>query len=452
MSEQATGNNGKYIIGVTGNIATGKSIVLRLGAEEGALVIDADRLVHEIMDSDSDMQAAIAVAFGPETRRPDGRINRRALGDIVFSDANALSDLEEMVHPAVHKEVTRRLAESDKPVAFIEAIKLLEGKLADSCQQVWVTRCSKQRQLERLRVCRGLDTQSAAARIKAQSSQEDKVALADVVIDTNGSMIETETQFQEAWDSLPDTVKVKPKATKEPPTKLKLKPKPKTEPAAAPAQEPAKKGTKTRLSKDTARLLNIPKPKKQSTIVDTVKARSTAPPKTAKAPAAAGAVEVRRARPPDIPSILLLIQKATDGALKMKRAELLMALSERSYFIGQIGADVSAIIGWNIDTQIARIDQIFVYPPEAISDTGLAIVEEIEKSAKAHICELIITFLANDTSDELRQLFKTKGYDETDKESLPAVWQRAVDESQPDGTFFMIKILRDERLKKARVS
>jgi dephospho-CoA kinase len=162
MDEQAASLRGKFIVGVTGNIATGKSVVTRLAAENGALTIDADKLVHEVMDSDVEMQAAIAVAFGPEVRRSDGRIERRVLGDIVFNDPDAMRDLEEMIHPPVYEETVRRLAESDRRLVFIEAIKLLEGNLAEICQQIWVTRCSKQRQLERLRICRGMNTPTAA--------------------------------------------------------------------------------------------------------------------------------------------------------------------------------------------------------------------------------------------------------------------------------------------------
>ena len=82
--------SGKLIIGLTGNIASGKSAVMRLAAEQGALIIDADKIVHELMDYDAEVQAAVAVAFGPEVRREDGRINRRALGQIVFADPTAL--------------------------------------------------------------------------------------------------------------------------------------------------------------------------------------------------------------------------------------------------------------------------------------------------------------------------------------------------------------------------
>jgi len=192
----------RRIIGLTGNIATGKSAVMRLAAERGALTIDADRVVHDLLDGDAAIQEAVAAAFGPEVRRADGRIDRAALGRIVFGDAARLRQLEAILHPAARGEIARRVADSDAPVIVIEAIKLLEGPLAALCDQVWVTACARETQLERLRVCRGLALADAAARVDAQNPQADKIARADVVIDTDGLLSETEAQFAEAWAAL----------------------------------------------------------------------------------------------------------------------------------------------------------------------------------------------------------------------------------------------------------
>jgi len=192
----------RSIIGLTGNIATGKSAVMRLAAERGALTIDADRVVHELLDGDAGIQGAVAAAFGPDVRRPDGRIDRAALGRIVFGDAAALRRLEGILHPAVRGEIARRVADADAPVVLIEAIKLLEGPLAEVCDQVWVTACSRETQLARLRVCRGMDEADAAARVDAQNPQADKIARADVVIYTDGLLRDTEAQFDASWDAL----------------------------------------------------------------------------------------------------------------------------------------------------------------------------------------------------------------------------------------------------------
>lgn len=195
--------NRRAIIGLTGNIATGKSAIMRLAAERGALTIDADRVVHELLDGDGAIQSAVVEAFGPVVQRPDGRIDRAALGQIVFGDAGRLAQLEGILHPAVRAEIARRVAESEAPVVMIEAIKLLEGPLTAVCDQVWVTACDRTTQLERLRVCRGLDEVSAATRVDAQAPQSEKIARADVVIHTGGLMVDTQSKFDQAWGNLP---------------------------------------------------------------------------------------------------------------------------------------------------------------------------------------------------------------------------------------------------------
>ena len=404
---------GKLIIGLTGNIASGKSAVMRLAAEQGALTIDADKIVHELMDHDPDIQAAIAVAFGSEVRREDGRINRRALGQIVFNDLAALQDLEAMLHPAVRVVVAERISASPSAIVFIEAIKLLEGDLAKACHQIWVTRCQRQRQLQRLMICRGLDAEGAATRIKAQPPQEEKVALADEVLDTDGLMTETESQFMLAWNRLPD-------------------------PAAAPPM--------TVLIGDTAAAART---RPRTTGPQSLKELLASAHKPAGERTWPAALQVRRAKPSDIPSVLLLIQRATNGTVTMKRADLLMSFSERSYFMGQIGAEVGVVMGWSIDAQVARIDQIFVLPAVDAWLTTTAVLLEIEKSANAHIGELVAAFLPADAPDELPTLFRDEGYIVVEHELLPDVWQTAVAESQPPDTLLMIKVLRDERLHKS---
>jgi dephospho-CoA kinase len=201
LNEQAA-ISGKIIIGLTGNIATGKSAVMRLAAERGAFTIDADKVVHEILNGDTAVQKEIAQTFGEGVLAANGRINRAALGDIVFNNAQALVMLEQIVHPRVTSRILTMIQESAAEVVMIEAIKLLEGKLWTYCREIWVTNCSYERQLQRLEVCRGMETAVAEARIDAQSPAQEKIARADVVIDTDGLMRETERQFAAAWSRL----------------------------------------------------------------------------------------------------------------------------------------------------------------------------------------------------------------------------------------------------------
>ena len=403
----------KVIIGLAGNIATGKTAVLRLAEKQGAYIIDADKVVHELMDHDPDIQAAIAVAFGSEVRLENGRIDREKLGEIVFSDPDALKDLETMVHPAVRQVIAERIQSSEAGIIVMEAIKLLEGGLAKACHQVWVTRCSKQRQLQRLMICRGLDAETATVRVKAQSPQEEKVAMADVVIDTNGLMTETEAQFFAAWNRLPDPERIEQKSLVVGGNGESL-------------MRTARLASKGDLKTIVATSQKVEKPERDKL----------------------EGLKVRRAKPSDIPSILLLIQKATDGAVKMKRTELLMAFSERSYFIGQLGTEISVILGWSIDAQVARIDQFFMLPGDAMISILAAVLSEIESSADAHIGEIVAAFIPEKQLDDLHGFFGEEGYFDAELETLPDTWQIAIEESQPPETHVMIRVLRDDRLHK----
>ncbi|MCS7178190.1 MAG: dephospho-CoA kinase [Anaerolineae bacterium] len=191
-----------FIIGLTGNIATGKSTVSRMLAERGATVIDADRVAHEVMRAGTPVHQAVAAAFGPEVLRADGEIDRARLGAVVFSSPEALARLEAIVHPAVIEEVARRIAAARTPVVVVEAIKLIESGMARTCDALWVTTCSPAEQVRRLIADRGLSRAEAEQRVNAQPPQEAKIAQADVVIRTDGTLEETRAQVEAAWQAL----------------------------------------------------------------------------------------------------------------------------------------------------------------------------------------------------------------------------------------------------------
>jgi len=196
---------GPYRIGLTGNIATGKSTVGRMLVDLGAEMVDADGVAHGVMAPAGSAYAGIVEAFGPEVLTPEGEIDRRRLGRIVFADPAALRRLESLTHPAVIAEVNRRTAESTAPVVVVEAIKLLESGMAGDYDAIWVTTCSETDQLSRLMDGRGLSRDAAMRRIRAQSPQEEKLACADVVIHTGVSWAETRAEVWAAWLDIPWT-------------------------------------------------------------------------------------------------------------------------------------------------------------------------------------------------------------------------------------------------------
>ena len=198
-----------YRIGLTGNIATGKSTVGRMLAELGAEVIDADRITHSVLGIDGAAYPAVVAAFGADILASDGTIDRGKLGDIVFSDAEALAQLERLVHPPVIAEVRRRIAASVATVVVVEAIKLLESGVAGDYNAIWVTTCPETAQVKRLMKPRRLSREEALRRIHAQPPQAEKLARADVIIDTRGSLDETRAQVIAAWRNIRPTTLAK---------------------------------------------------------------------------------------------------------------------------------------------------------------------------------------------------------------------------------------------------
>ena len=197
-----------YVIGLTGNIATGKSAVAHMLGDLGAYLLDADDLVHELMRAGAPVYEGIVARFGAGALGADGEIDRKKLGAIVFADQAALRDLEALTHPTVVRESLRRLEQAAPiyEVAVVEAIKLLEANMHRYCDAVWVVVCQRQQQIERLVRTRGLTVAEAELRIDAQPPAADKIARAHVVIDNSGSLEETRIQVLNAWAGIPARV------------------------------------------------------------------------------------------------------------------------------------------------------------------------------------------------------------------------------------------------------
>lgn len=192
----------KYLIGLTGNIATGKSVVAHMLAELGAEVIDADALVHDLQRQGTPTFEAIVAEFGRGILRPDGELDRRALGRIVFSDAARLRALEAIMHPAVLIESQRRMSETRADVVVYEAIKLIEAGRHAMCDAIWVVTAPREVQIARLMQHRDMSRAEAGQRVDAQPPPEEKLKHATIVIDNGGSLDDTRAQVVQAYRAI----------------------------------------------------------------------------------------------------------------------------------------------------------------------------------------------------------------------------------------------------------
>lgn len=188
------------LIGLTGGIGSGKSTVSALLAERGAVVIDADAIVHELQAPGQPVLAAMVERFGPEILDEQGALRRAAVADIVFNDAAALADLGAIVHPAVHAEIERRLAASagTDDVVILDVPLLVESGRSDMVGLL-VVDVDPDLAVARLVEHRAFREEDARARIARQASREERVARADVVIDNGGTLAELEPQVEAAW-------------------------------------------------------------------------------------------------------------------------------------------------------------------------------------------------------------------------------------------------------------
>ena len=193
---------GKTIVGLTGNIAVGKSLVMGMLSSLGAATIDADRVAHEAILRGAPAYDAVLREFGAGILDADGQIDRSALGNIVFSDAEKLRRLEAISHPAIRKRIDGLIRDAREGVIVIEAIKLLEGSLKDRVDAVIVVDAAPETQLRRLMERRGMTEAEALRRIHAQNPQSEKLRLADVIISNNGDVAETLAQVERAWFTL----------------------------------------------------------------------------------------------------------------------------------------------------------------------------------------------------------------------------------------------------------
>jgi dephospho-CoA kinase len=190
---------GKYVIGLTGNIATGKSVVRRMLEHLGAYTIDADALSHRVISRGAPGYQPVLETFGKWLLDKDGQINRGKLGSLVFSNPEALAQLEAIIHPFVGQAIDILVRRANQRVIVIEAIKLLESNLRAKCDTIWVTDAPQEIQVERLMRKRGLSREDALQRVQMQSAQMIKLEAANTVITNHGSYDDLWKQVNEAW-------------------------------------------------------------------------------------------------------------------------------------------------------------------------------------------------------------------------------------------------------------
>jgi len=190
-------------VGLTGGIGSGKSEVSRRLAAQGAVIIDADAIAREVVAPGTPGLEQVVAAFGPQLLRADGTLDRERLGDIVFADPGKLMKLNGIVHPLVGKRMTELETTANAEAIVVHDVPLIaENGLAPAYDVVVVVDTPPALQLDRLVKLRGMSQEQARARVAAQATREERLAIADFVIDNSGSLGELDRQVGDLWAEL----------------------------------------------------------------------------------------------------------------------------------------------------------------------------------------------------------------------------------------------------------
>jgi len=192
------------VIGLTGGIGSGKSTVSGFLAELGAVVIDVDKVGHEVLGTSDEVRRELLATFGWQIIAPAGDIDRKKLGEIVFDDPESLSRLNQIMHPRMYDMVKARLEEYRRQgvAVILEAPLLIEADWTSLVDEVWVTVADESTVLKRVKEKFGLSERGCLARIHCQLPSEERAKHADVVIDTDCSLDELKAKVKELWQRL----------------------------------------------------------------------------------------------------------------------------------------------------------------------------------------------------------------------------------------------------------
>ena len=201
------------LIGVTGGIASGKTLVTDYLTALGAPVVDADVISHKVTEPGSPVLKEIAAAFGEGYLDENGELKRQKLGDLIFQREEYRLKLNAILHPKIGssiQEELRRCEEAGEAVVIFSAPLMVEGGRNSMTDEIWVVALNPGEQIRRLMARDGIDEEAANARLQSQSSLEEKLAIADRIIDNNGSVEETKSQVKALWEEINGEVNEQP--------------------------------------------------------------------------------------------------------------------------------------------------------------------------------------------------------------------------------------------------
>lgn len=377
----------KFLIGLTGNIGTGKSVVRRMLGHLGAYGIDADALGHRAIMKGAPGYQFVVDTFGHWILDKDSNIDRKKLARIVFEDKAALDELESIIHPLVSRAIDILVQRTPHQIVTVEAIKLFESDLAAKCDTVWVTYTPETMQVQRLADRRGMSDMEALSRIKQQSSQKEKIAKADLVVVNDSSFEKVWKQVYSAWNKLSVNV--------------------------AAEKEAERAATQSTISTDEL-------------------------------------LRVKRATPAHADEIAKLLNEIGKPALTYDRMTVMESFGEKAFLVlyDNPRDEMIGVLSWQVENLVARVYDIYLKPDVPEAAAVMQFLKRVEDDAKSLQAEMCMLFMDKQSEVSLK-LFPSLGYDRSNAEDMESSsWVEAAKDPLGQGKLLFVKELRTDRVLK----
>lgn len=463
--------NNFYLIGLTGNLASGKSTVRRMLEQLGAAGIDADRLAHAAMRRGSPAWGAIVDTFGTGILHYNGNIDRQKLGARVFADAGALQQLEGILHPAVGELIKATLREIKVNVAVIEAVKLVEAGMDQWCDALWVVISASEVQVARVSRDRHMRPEDARARLAAQGSQDEKLKRANVVIDNSHDLNTTWLQVQNAWNN---TVRVDNARDKRPwlegntaPLRLAPPPEPLPPPpqvptlspeareqvmpsSLAPAEIPEAVVPVVELERAPIQATPIAENMETATVEPSPVVQKVVPLESKPLPeiTAGTTIDVRRARRKDLDLLAVALARSANQSAPLTRGEVMQRFGKRGYRIAVGQGRIIALASWEAENLVAMTRDVWA-ESEAVGPRALPpLFALIEQDAQALQCEVSLIIIEPGAPTFVLEQIRVCGYQNKETSALHRLWRQVVEERMQPGDVLWVKRLREDMVTK----
>lgn len=397
-----------YLIGLTGNIATGKSTVCDILMQLGARIIDADLVAHAVLRRGSPAWQSLVEAFGYDILQYDGTVDRRKLGAVVFNDAAKLRTLEQITHPAVGTELALMVRDATNSpdaadlILVVEAVKLYESGIYEYMDALWVVTAPRAEQKRRLMQERGMSEADAEARLHSQPPLDEKLKRANVVIDNGGSIEELRVQVMRGF------VQINPEQTRDKTALLqkwlRLGP-------AAPAETPAA----------------------------TTQSNAEPTPSPVSEPEWA----VRRARPADARVLAELLSRIEERGEPIGRAEMLERFGKFGYWLVRAGDTTVALAAWQAENLAAIVRELWAANDADATRAFPLLLDAIQAEANALTCEVVAIVVPERAAHLAEIAAQTGGYESSSVEQLHKLWRSVIEPLLTDNATLYTKQLRE---------